>query len=33
MVTNVKNQAQLLAELMYYGRELVSITREEFWSK
>lgn len=32
MVTNIKNQAQLLAELMYYGKELESISREEFFS-
>jgi hypothetical protein len=32
MVTNVKNQAQLLAELIYYGIELVSISIEEFWN-
>jgi hypothetical protein len=32
MTTNVKNQAQLIAELIHYGYELESITREEFWN-
>lgn len=28
----VKNQAQLIAELIHYGYELESISREEFWN-
>ena len=32
METNVKNQAQLIAELIHYGYILESISREEFWN-
>jgi len=32
MVTNIKNQAQLIAELIHYGKKLETITNEEFWN-
>ena len=31
METNIKNQAQLIAELIHYGDTLESITSKDFW--